>query len=111
MSESDDDICSQQQNIAGGRAGAPFLESDSEDKIPISSLCKSKTIGNNAKLVEEEEMKAGNGLGEGGHKKHDGKPHKDTEEKENAETEKDGHHSIGSKGKINAVGTGAEPER
>lgn len=115
LSESDDDI-SLQQNIAKGSAGVLVLESDSEDKIPISSLYKSKTIEKNAKLEEEEEeeeKKAGNGIGgERGHNKlEDGKGHKDTEEKENAGTEKDGNHSIGSKRKNNAVGIGAGPER
>ena len=118
MSESDDDI-SLQQNIAKGSAGVLVLESDSEDKIPISSLYKSKTIEKNAKLEEEEEeeeeeeKKAGNGIGgERGHNKlEDGKGHKDTEEKENAGTEKVGNHSIGSKTKNNAVGIGAGPER
>lgn len=111
LSESDDDISSQQKNIAKGSAGVLVLESDNEDKIPISSLYKSKTIGKNAEL--EEEKKAGNGIGgERGHKKReDGKAHKDTEEKENAGTEKDGNHSVASKRKNNVVGKGAEPER
>ena len=110
LSESDDDL--QQPNIAKGSTGALVLESDSEDNIPISSLYKSETIGKNEKL-EEEEKKAGNGIGgKRGHKKlQHGKTHKDTENKENAGAEKDCNHSIESKRENNAINIGTDLDR
>lgn len=52
--ESDDDSSSQEQMFVGGRTGVVVLDSESEDKLPISSLYKSNAATKNTELRTEE---------------------------------------------------------
>ncbi|KAB1218949.1 Peptidyl-prolyl cis-trans isomerase FKBP53 [Morella rubra] len=67
MSESDDEESCQQQNIVNGSSGVPLFQSEDEDRMPISSVYKSKTTPE--KTTEEVEGKADMETSETGDKK------------------------------------------
>ncbi|KAJ4718953.1 Peptidylprolyl isomerase [Melia azedarach] len=60
LSESDDDIDAQNQTLANGSASMEALDSDSEDMLPISSVCKVDTNSSeNFEAKEKDVWKSG----------------------------------------------------
>lgn len=64
LSDSDDEGCSRKKSTANGSSAIPGLESEDEDKLPISSCLKGEVAAN--KGAQDGEENAGTGIDEGG---------------------------------------------
>ncbi|KAL5539902.1 hypothetical protein UlMin_045080 [Ulmus minor] len=91
VSDSDNEECSQQKNVANGNRTLPVSSIDDEEDVPISSLYKIKTTGNKGRQEEEENAV------------------EETDETNNKQTEGDGNHDSKLKGNYIDSAVGGQP--